>query len=120
MQRSPMEIIHNTCGLTTLKGLETATTDKGGPLFMVRKLGSILVNFSTVEWVHTGMDETTEDPVYTFHFISGKQYKMTANIPLRVEVEKALAEWQGKRFDPTSDHTVSIPAIPTFERPKRF
>jgi hypothetical protein len=70
-----------------------------------------VVNFGTLEWVNKRVSEQTQIPIYTFHFVSGSQYDLEATPPIRLEIEKALAEWQGIRFDPSNSQTVSIPAI---------
>lgn len=78
---------------------------------MVRTIGSLVVNFGTLEWVNKRISEQTQIPIYTFHFVSGSQYDLEAIPPVRLEIEKALAEWQGIPFDPVDGKTVAIPAI---------
>ncbi len=107
----PMKCIHLSNGLTILEALRTGTNEKEGPSLMVRKIGSLVINFGTLEWVNIRLSEQTKIPIYTFHFVSGCQYDLEAIPPVRLDIEKALAEWQGIRFDPTNSHTVEIPAI---------
>lgn len=106
-----MRLMHLSNGLTILEGLRTDTSVKEGPLPMVRTIGSLVVNFGTLEWVNKRISEQTQIPIYTFHFVSGSQYDLEAIPAVRLEIEKALAEWQGVKFDPTNSQTVSIPAI---------
>lgn len=107
-----MECIHLSNGLTILEALKTDTNGKGGPLPMVFRIGTVLVNFDNLLWVEKRQgDILNEDPVYTFHFVSGEERHIPANMPLRVDIEMALAKWQGIAVDPTNNQTVSIPAI---------
>lgn len=87
------------------------TNEKEGPSHMVRKIGSILVNFDCVEWVQRRVSEQTGEPVYTFHFVSGYQAEVIESPPIRLDIEMALAKWQGIPIDPTNNQTVEIPAI---------
>lgn len=111
MQEYPMVCIHHSNGLTTLEDLRTDLKELEGPLRMVRMIGSLVINFGTLEWVNKRISEQTQIPIYTFHFVSGSQYDLEAIPPVRLEIEKALAEWQGIKFDPTHSKTVSMPAI---------
>lgn len=111
MQECPMECIHLSNGLTILEALKTDTNEKEGPLPMVRTIGSLVVNFGTLEWVNKRVSDQTGVPVYTFHFVSGSQYELEAIPPVRLEIEMALQQWQGIPVDPTNNQTVAIPAI---------
>lgn len=106
-----MVCIHHSNGLTTLEALKTDLKELEGPSHMVRKIGSLVINFRTLEWVNTRISEQTQIPIYTFHFVSGSQYDLEAIPPVRLEIEMALAQWQGIPIDPVDGKTVSIPSI---------